>query len=1272
MASESTAAASQNITHARLTFLDACRLGKLQLVQQLISDSSCDFTISDDDGNTGLHLAATHGHLTVVETLVNGNSLPSPEKNKDGKTPLHLLCTTGYAALMKRISHFDYTSQYMVALNGIANMVTLLLSKFECSVDVKTISDKVILHHACYCGDIELVRKLLSEKCSDPMARDSQGFTLLHIAAYGGSEEVATELINQYKCPVNCVESLYGRTPFYYACESGNVDLVRILISECGSNPMARDSEGNTPLHVAALCGREEVVRELVDRHKCPVDCVGALGRTVLHHACGSDNVDLVRILISEYGSDPMARDSEGNPVLCVAAFKGREEVVRELVDQYKCPVDCVGGLGRTVLHLACGSDNVHLVRILISEYGSDPMARDSEGNTALHVAAVGGREEVVRELVDRYKCPVDCVGALGRTVLHLACGSGNVYLVRVLISEYGSDPMARDSNGDTPLYVAALGGREEVVRELVDRYKCPVDCVGALGRTVLHHACDSTSDNVHLVRILISEYDSDPMARDSEGNTPLHVAAWNGREEVVRELVDRYKCPVDCVGGLGRSVLHLACGSGNVDLVRKLISEYGSDPMARDSEGDTPLHIAAERGYGKVVTSLVSEHAVDPMCVDDDGNTPLHIAALWNKVEIVKTLTNASQCFPCIRNNRYKTPFDLAVEERNDECINELASYAEAATVPVLPKVLVIGSKLSGKTTLVKAMKTICTGVPMDFAAYSCGIQLIHIASSIGEVAFFELPCEPTQAAVVEILTSTSSCSAIVVVNVSKGKQKVSEELGYWLSFLSYSCKLTQAPLRVTVVGSHADILAPRIDAQEMLGQVCNEVKQSFYRGNVKITGSIALKCDCWPILATVHTLKYHLEEMIALASADCPADISNGAKYLLKLLQKERKGKSMCQFSVVSDLVIAKHFYPDGEQTHVQLLIYLSELETHGFLHIVGDNNTLILNIISVLSTLSSGMREIALAHDTSEPLSVQEFGIITEENFATLFPNNIIDIPNISEYLSQLQLCVDIADPQYLFHAISRELLQSAVEQIGENSRCIFFPSCICTKSIHYNKWIKLRDNVFSKGFFLKVAESHQYLSIRFCHLLLLRVAFAFVFPSSSRMSQLGIECCAIWKSGIQWLAINGVEMFVELVEEQKGIVVAGRSDQAEEWKCESMLSAVMENILEVKSEFMRLDIYLIDPGDLKQDSIPESDTMHLFGITEIQNALVRKYESIPSVDRTTVLPISQISQMQKYTLWSKFYCCLCSNTFIIIQFFFFKAYISHWSQSQSWPT
>ena len=57
---------------------------------------------------------------------------------------------------------------------------------------------------------------------------------------------------------------------------------------------------------------------------------------------------------------------------------------------------------------------------------------------------------------------------------------------------------------------------------------------------------------HLDVVRKLVLEHGCDILATNSEGNTPLHIAAWSGREEVVRKLVTKYKCPVDCVSSDG------------------------------------------------------------------------------------------------------------------------------------------------------------------------------------------------------------------------------------------------------------------------------------------------------------------------------------------------------------------------------------------------------------------------------------------------------------------------------------------------------------------------------------------------------------------------------------------------------------------------------------------------------------------------------------------------------------------------------------------------
>ena len=72
---------------------------------------------------------------------------------------------------------------------------------------------------------------------------------------------------------------------------------------------------------------------------------------------------------------------------------------------------------------------------------------------------------------------------------------------------------------------MAALSGKDEVALTLINEFGCDTKVRGALGRSLLHSACNGGS--VNLVRTLIREHNADINARDDENNTPLHVAAF-------------------------------------------------------------------------------------------------------------------------------------------------------------------------------------------------------------------------------------------------------------------------------------------------------------------------------------------------------------------------------------------------------------------------------------------------------------------------------------------------------------------------------------------------------------------------------------------------------------------------------------------------------------------------------------------------------------------------------------------------------------------------
>lgn len=237
-----------------------------------------------------------------------------------------------------------------------------------------------------------------------------------------------------------------------------------------------------------------------------------------------------------------------------------------------------------------------------------------------------------------------------------------------------------------------------EVVAELPGRY--PPD---RRGTSFLDKIAPSDLTPLHLatsgyVVAVLAAGGADIHARDSFGNTPLHIAAYHntgeaavallqhgadvhaGRAddsdrpttplhnaahllnlEVVQVLLD-HGADVNRASGFG-TPLHEVAYQGGVDAlpVVTVLLERGADIDARGYDGRTPLHLAAVAEGARVpFVSMLLERGAAVDARDDDGNTPLHFAAANAAPAIVAALLVYGADADA-RNREGRTPLELS-----------------------------------------------------------------------------------------------------------------------------------------------------------------------------------------------------------------------------------------------------------------------------------------------------------------------------------------------------------------------------------------------------------------------------------------------------------------------------------------------------------------------------------------------------------------------------------------------------------------------------------
>ncbi|PNT76998.1 hypothetical protein BRADI_1g56725v3 [Brachypodium distachyon] len=196
---------------------------------------------------------------------------------------------------------------------------------------------------------------------------------------------------------------------------------------------------------------------------------------------------------------------NDGFSPLYLAAMTGSAPTVRALLrpsaEGTPSPASFSGPAGRTALHVAASVSKEIAQAILGWEpQGLTLLTRaDSSGRTPLHFAALYGKLDIVELFLQH-------------------CHASSLELASI-----------SDNSGSSPLHIAAMVAETGIIDELTKGWPNYYELVDDKGRNFLHRAVEHGQETVvrHICRndmftMLLN-------ATDSQGNTPLHLAAESG-----------------------------------------------------------------------------------------------------------------------------------------------------------------------------------------------------------------------------------------------------------------------------------------------------------------------------------------------------------------------------------------------------------------------------------------------------------------------------------------------------------------------------------------------------------------------------------------------------------------------------------------------------------------------------------------------------------------------------------------------------------------------
>lgn len=310
------------------------------------------------------------------------------------------------------------------------------------------------IHEAARSGDLESLKKILSEDPTLVNSPDKNEMTPLHHAVAAGKLKAASLLIS-YGADVNAV-NYKKETPLHIAAIEGNSEAVKLLL-EHNADPTMREMRDRIPLFLACNWGNDlETVRLLIEAGS-DVNDMNSNREILLLSTLYYGKKEIIDLLIDRGATIPDNKEILWQ-VLYLTASSGMERPFNIAVEKSKKQgMEWWKGIS---MHTCARGGSVAIARALLDK-GADIKQKNRYGVEPLHIAAENGRMEFVEFLLSE-GAEIDSPSRVGKTAFHFARDNGHDELAALLVRKGASqappqfpvikgDYLGQPEPGDTP-----------------------------------------------------------------------------------------------------------------------------------------------------------------------------------------------------------------------------------------------------------------------------------------------------------------------------------------------------------------------------------------------------------------------------------------------------------------------------------------------------------------------------------------------------------------------------------------------------------------------------------------------------------------------------------------------------------------------------------------------------------------------------------------------------------------------------------------------------